>query len=143
MADNTIYVLLKAMKIVIYYQDIDVVLGASLTNSINSTSSLKSMSQITTYSLEPDMGLDKLKKDDIKKLTNIEFETDNKIEEITSHLLGFEKKSGIWKKGGGKHMSDKVVKLLKIIFHTGDTCKSEQYTPKEMLEELKKKHGNS
>nr|CAG8483990.1 2638_t:CDS:2 [Entrophospora candida] len=68
MADNTIHVLLKTMKIVIYYQDIDVVLGASLTNAINSTSSLKSMSQITNYSLEPGMGLDKLKKDDIKKL---------------------------------------------------------------------------
>jgi len=60
------------------------------------------MSQITTYSLEPGMGLDKLKKDDIKKMldqrglnydeknnrsdlvallrANIEFETDNKIE---------------------------------------------------------------
>jgi hypothetical protein len=60
------------------------------------------MSQITTYSLEPGMGLDKLKKDDIKKLLdqrdlnydeknnwsdlvvllrmNIEFEADNKIE---------------------------------------------------------------
>jgi len=60
------------------------------------------MSQITTYSLEPGMGLDKLKKDDIKKMldqrglnydeknnrsdlvallrANIEFETDSKIE---------------------------------------------------------------
>ena len=60
------------------------------------------MSQITTYFLEPGMGLDKLKKDDIKKKldqrglnydeknsrsdlvallrANIEFETDNKIE---------------------------------------------------------------
>lgn len=60
------------------------------------------MSQITTYSLEPGMGLDKLKKDDIKKLLdqrdlnydeknnwsdlvvllrmNIEFKADNKIE---------------------------------------------------------------
>ena len=35
-------------------------------------------------------------------------------------------------------MSDKAVELLKIFFHTGDTCKSEWYTPKEMLEELKK-----
>ena len=60
------------------------------------------MSQITTYSLEPGMGLDKLKKDDIKKMldqrglnydeknnrsdlvallrANVEFETNNKIE---------------------------------------------------------------
>ncbi|CAH1768113.1 11309_t:CDS:2 [Entrophospora sp. SA101] len=66
------------------------------------------MSQITTYSLEPGMGLDKLKKDDIKKLldqrdlnydeknnqsdsvvllrTNIEFETDNKIEEAKKRM---------------------------------------------------------
>lgn len=36
------------------------------------------------------------------------------------------------KKGGGKHMSDKVVELLKTFFHTGDACKSERYTPKEM-----------
>jgi hypothetical protein len=42
------------------------------------------------------------------------------------------------KKGGGKHMPDKVVELLKIFFHTGDVHKSERYTPKEMLEELKK-----
>jgi hypothetical protein len=35
-------------------------------------------------------------------------------------------------------MSDKVVELLKTFFHTGDACKSERYTPKEMLEELKK-----
>ena len=38
----------------------------------------------------------------------------------------------------GEHMSDRVVELLKTFFHTGDTHKSERYTPKEMLEELKK-----
>ncbi|CAH1766412.1 4868_t:CDS:2 [Entrophospora sp. SA101] len=78
MADNTIHVLLKTMKIVIYYQDIDVVLGASLTNAINSTSSLKSMSQITNYSLEPDLV--------VLLRTNIEFETDNKIEEAKKRM---------------------------------------------------------
>ena len=35
-------------------------------------------------------------------------------------------------------MSDKVIELLKTFFHTGDACKSEWYTPKEMLEGLKK-----
>ena len=38
----------------------------------------------------------------------------------------------------GEHMSDRVVELLKTFFHTGDTHKSERYTPKEMFEELKK-----
>ena len=38
----------------------------------------------------------------------------------------------------GEHMSDRVVELLKTFFHTGDTHKSEWYTPKEMFEELKK-----
>ena len=33
-------------------------------------------------------------------------------------------------------MSDKVVELLKIFFHSGDINKSERYTAKEMLEEL-------
>ena len=46
------------------------------------------------------------------------------------------------KKGGGKHMSYKIFDLLKTFFHTGDTRKRERYTPKEMLEELKKKRGN-
>ncbi|CAH1767740.1 13822_t:CDS:2 [Entrophospora sp. SA101] len=40
------------------------------------------------------------------------------------------------KKGGGKHMSDKVIELLKTFFHSGDINKSERYTAKEMFEEL-------
>src|SRR5687768_9676878 len=40
------------------------------------------------------------------------------------------------KKGGGKHMSYKVIELLKTFFHSGDINKSERYTAKEMFEEL-------
>jgi len=43
---------------------------------------------------------------------------------------------GFGKKDGGRHMSDKIVELLKTFFHTR---KSERYTPKGMLEKLKKK----
>ena len=50
--------------------------------------------------------------------------------------MGPERKPRVWKKGGGKHMPDKVIELLKIFFHSGDINKSERYTAKGMLEEL-------
>ncbi|CAH1771062.1 3843_t:CDS:2, partial [Entrophospora sp. SA101] len=86
---------------------------------------------------------------------NIEFETDNKIEEakekmdldvimddkddidssqsrkkkdlsiIEEQFDNAEKHIEFGKKGGGKHMPDKVVELLKTFFHTGDPCELE------------------
>ena len=43
------------------------------------------------------------------------------------------------KKGGGKHIPEEVLELLKGFFHAGDAHKSERYSAKEMLEALRKK----
>ncbi|CAB5188646.1 unnamed protein product [Rhizophagus irregularis] len=43
------------------------------------------------------------------------------------------------KKGGGKHIPEKVLEILKGFFHAGDAHKSEPYSVKEMLEALRKK----
>ncbi|RIB05837.1 hypothetical protein C2G38_2047279 [Gigaspora rosea] len=43
------------------------------------------------------------------------------------------------KRGGRKHMTVRIIKLLKSFFHAGDVDKSERYTAKDMLNALEKK----
>ncbi|CAG8809625.1 6346_t:CDS:2, partial [Gigaspora rosea] len=43
------------------------------------------------------------------------------------------------KRGGRKHMTARIIELLKSFFHTGDIDKSERYTAKDMLDSLEKK----
>ncbi|RIB18591.1 hypothetical protein C2G38_2184224 [Gigaspora rosea] len=43
------------------------------------------------------------------------------------------------KRGGRKHMTVRIIELLKSFFHAGDIDKSERYTAKDMLDVLEKK----
>ncbi|CAG8663359.1 13914_t:CDS:1, partial [Racocetra fulgida] len=43
------------------------------------------------------------------------------------------------KRGGRKHMTVRIIELLKSFFHAGNIDKSERYTAKNMLDVLEKK----
>ena len=45
------------------------------------------------------------------------------------------------KRGGGKHMTERVKQLLKTYFLSGDVDKKNRFTASTMLEELQKKIG--
>ena len=53
--------------------------------------------------------------------------------------MGLEGKSSLWKKRGGKQIGDKVKEYLQIYFLFGNMDRSQQFSAKDMSEELKER----
>ncbi|RIB28201.1 hypothetical protein C2G38_2028718 [Gigaspora rosea] len=74
--------------------------------------------------------------------TNMQYENLNKIEEawqVTSTSWTLKEMQEYGKCRGCKHMTARIIELLKSFFHTGNIDKSEWYTAKDMLDTLEKK----